>query len=148
MAEAYLYDQKRILPAAAHLSGEYGIDNLYVGVPVVIGAGGVEKVVEVKLSDEAKANLQVSVDAVKELLVACKGVTSDLAKRAYHHRNALIDGFTKIYGCRLLVWYEAHDELDSARLRERQLKKWNRDWKLRLIEDKNPDWLDLYESLF
>ncbi len=79
MAEAYLYDQKRILPAAAHLSGEYGIDNLYVGVPVVIGAGGVEKVVEVKLSDEAKANLQVSVDAVKELLEACKGIDGDLA---------------------------------------------------------------------
>src|SRR5204863_2162280 len=55
MAEAYLYDQKRVLPAAAHLTGQYGIDNLYVGVPVVIGAGGVEKVVEVKLSDEAKA---------------------------------------------------------------------------------------------
>ncbi len=80
MAEAYLFDQKRILPAAAHLSGEYGIDNLYVGVPVVIGAGGVEKVVEVKLSDEAKANLQVSVDAVKELLVACKGIDGSLAK--------------------------------------------------------------------
>lgn len=79
MAEAYLYDQKRILPAAAHLSGEYGIDNLYVGVPVVIGAGGVEKVIEVKLSDEAKANLQVSVDAVKELLVACKGIDESLA---------------------------------------------------------------------
>lgn len=79
MAEAYLYDQKRILPAAAHLSGEYGIDNLYVGVPVVIGAGGIEKVVEVKLSDEAKANLQVSVDAVKELLVACKGIDESLA---------------------------------------------------------------------
>ncbi|MEH3048225.1 malate dehydrogenase [Sphingomonas adhaesiva] len=79
MAEAYLYDQKRILPAAANLSGEYGIDNLYVGVPVVIGAGGVEKVVEVKLSDEAKANLQVSVDAVKELLVACKGIDGSLA---------------------------------------------------------------------
>jgi malate dehydrogenase len=78
MAEAYLYDQKRILPAAAHLSGEYGIDNLYVGVPVVIGANGVEKVVEVKLSDEAKANLQVSVDAVKELLVACKGIDGSL----------------------------------------------------------------------
>jgi len=79
MAEAYLYDQKRILPAAAHLSGEYGIDNLYVGVPVVIGANGVEKVVEVKLTDEAKQNLQVSVDAVKELLVACKGIDGTLA---------------------------------------------------------------------
>ncbi|MBY9063960.1 malate dehydrogenase [Sphingomonas yunnanensis] len=78
MAEAYLYDQKRILPAAAHLSGQYGIDDLYVGVPVVIGAGGVEKIVEVPLSDEAKANLQVSVDAVKELLVACKGIDGSL----------------------------------------------------------------------
>ena len=74
MAEAYLYDQKRVLPAAAHLTGQYGIDDLYVGVPVVIGAGGVEKIVEIALDDEAKANLAVSVDAVKELLVACKGI--------------------------------------------------------------------------
>ena len=79
MAEAYLYDQKRILPAAAHLTGQYGIDDLYVGVPVVIGAAGVEKIVEVKLSDEAKAGLAVSVDAVKELLVACKGIDGSLA---------------------------------------------------------------------
>ncbi|MBM3929092.1 MAG: malate dehydrogenase, partial [Sphingomonadales bacterium] len=78
MAEAYLYDQKRILPAAAHLTGQYGVVDLYVGVPVVIGKDGVEKVVEVKLSDEAKANLQVSVDAVKELLVACKGIDGSL----------------------------------------------------------------------
>ncbi|KQN27002.1 malate dehydrogenase [Sphingomonas sp. Leaf33] len=78
MAEAYLYDQKRILPAAAHLTGQYGIDDLYVGVPVVIGKDGVEKVVEVKLSDEAKGNLQVSVDAVKELLVACRGIDGSL----------------------------------------------------------------------
>lgn len=80
MAEAYLYDQKRVLPAAAHLTGQYGVDDLYVGVPVVIGAGGVEKIVEVKLSDEAKANLQVSVDAVKELLVACTAIDGSLAK--------------------------------------------------------------------
>jgi len=79
MAEAYLYDQKRILPAAAHLTGQYGIDDLYVGVPVVIGAGGVEKVVEVTLSDEATRNLQVSVDAVRELLVACKGIDGSLS---------------------------------------------------------------------
>jgi malate dehydrogenase len=79
MAEAYLFDQKRILPAAANLTGQYGVDNLYVGVPVLFGAGGVEKIIEVKLSDEAKANLQVSVDAVKELLVACKGIDSSLA---------------------------------------------------------------------
>ncbi len=79
MAEAYLHDQKRVLPAAAYLNGQYGVDDLYVGVPVVIGAGGVEKVVEVKLSDEAKQNLQVSVDAVKELLVACRGIDGTLA---------------------------------------------------------------------
>jgi malate dehydrogenase len=79
MAEAYLYDQKRVLPAAAHLTGQYGIDNLYVGVPVVIGAGGIEKIVEIKLNDEAKANLAVSVDAVKELLVACKAIDGSLA---------------------------------------------------------------------
>ena len=76
------------------------------------------------------------------------GVTSDLPARAYHHRNGLIDGFTKDYDCRLLVWYEAHDELENARARERQLKKWNRQWKLRLIEEMNPRWDDLFESLF
>jgi malate dehydrogenase len=78
MAESYLYDQKRVLPAAVHLTGQYGIDNLYVGVPCVIGAGGVEQIVEIALSGEAKKNLDVSVDAVKELLVACKGIDSSL----------------------------------------------------------------------
>ena len=78
MAEAYLYDQKRVLPAAVHLTGQYGVDNLYVGVPVMIGAGGVEKIVEIALDDEAKSNLAVSVDAVKELLVACKAIDPSL----------------------------------------------------------------------
>ena len=78
MAEAYLGDQKRILPVAAHLSGQYGVNDLYVGVPAVIGAGGVEEVVEIALDDEAKANFQTSVDAVKELLAACKGIDSSL----------------------------------------------------------------------
>ncbi len=79
MAESYLKDKKRVLPAAVHLTGQYGVDNLYVGVPVVIGAGGVEKIVEIELSAEAKANLDVSVEAVKELLVACKAIDSSLA---------------------------------------------------------------------
>jgi malate dehydrogenase len=79
MAESYLKDQKRVLPCAANLSGQYGISDLYVGVPVVIGAGGVERVVEIALNDEAKANFQVSVDAVKELLVACKAIDPALA---------------------------------------------------------------------
>jgi len=79
MAEAYLNDQKRILPCAAYVDGKYGVDGLYVGVPVMIGANGVEEIVEVALDDEAKTNLKVSVDAVKELLVACKGIDSSLA---------------------------------------------------------------------
>ena len=79
MAEAYLNDQKRLLPCAAYVEGKYGVDGLYVGVPVIIGAGGVEQIVEIELDEEAKTNLQVSVDAVKELLVACKGIDSSLA---------------------------------------------------------------------
>ena len=79
MAEAYLSDQKRLLPCAAYVEGKYGVDGLYVGVPVVIGAGGVEQIVEIKLDDEAKGNLQVSVDAVKELLDACRSLDSSLA---------------------------------------------------------------------
>jgi len=78
MAEAYLKDKKRLLPCAAHLTGQYGVDDLYVGVPVVIGAGGVERVVEIALKDDAKANFQLSVDAVKELIVACRGIDSSL----------------------------------------------------------------------
>ncbi|EJL28575.1 malate dehydrogenase [Novosphingobium sp. AP12] len=79
MAESYLDDQKRILPCAANLTGQYGVDNLYVGVPVVIGAGGVEQVIEIELTEQAKAGLQVSIDAVKELLVACKAIDGSLA---------------------------------------------------------------------
>ncbi|MCZ8324893.1 MAG: malate dehydrogenase [Sphingomonadaceae bacterium] len=78
MAEAYLGDQKRILPCAVHVDGKYGLDGLYVGVPVVIGANGAEEVIEIALDDEAKANFQVSVDAVKELLVACKAIEPSL----------------------------------------------------------------------
>ena len=79
MAEAYLGDQKRILPCAAHLTGQYGVDDLYVGVPAVIGAGGIEQVVEIELNGEAKGNLQTSIDAVRELLHACKTLDGSLA---------------------------------------------------------------------
>ena len=79
MAEAFLKDKKRVLPAAAYLQGQYGVDDLYVGVPVVIGAGGVERIVEIELDESAKANFQVSVDAVKELLEACKEIDGSLA---------------------------------------------------------------------
>jgi malate dehydrogenase len=80
MAESYLKDKKRVLPAAAHLTGQYGVDDLYVGVPVVIGAGGVERIVEIELDGEARANFQVSVDAVKDLLGACRGIDNELAQ--------------------------------------------------------------------
>ena len=79
MAESFLKDKKRVLPAAANLTGQYGVNDLYVGVPVVIGAGGVERIVEIELDETAQANFQVSVDAVKELLVACKGIDESLA---------------------------------------------------------------------
>ena len=78
MAESYLKDKKRLLPCAAHLTGQYGVDDLYVGVPVVIGANGVERVADIALNAEAKANFDKSVAAVKELLVACKGIDGTL----------------------------------------------------------------------
>jgi malate dehydrogenase len=80
MAESFLKDKKRVLPCAAHLTGQYGVNNLYVGVPVVIGADGVERIVEIGLDEAARANFQLSVDAVKELLVACKQIEPSLAK--------------------------------------------------------------------
>jgi len=75
------------------------------------------------------------------------GVTSDLIQRAYQRRNGLIDGHSKDKDCTLLVWYEYYDDLQEARLRELQMKKWKRDWKRELIERDNPDWKDLYGTL-
>lgn len=75
------------------------------------------------------------------------GVTSNLPQRAYQHRNGLIDGFSKDNDCKLLVWFEVHDDIQDARRRELQMKKWKRAWKLRLIEQENPQWKDIFESL-
>ncbi|WP_294120170.1 GIY-YIG nuclease family protein [Sphingomonas sp.] len=75
------------------------------------------------------------------------GVTSDLIGRVYQHREGLISGFTKRHGCRLLVWFEVHDDLQDARLRELQIKEWKRAWKIRLIEESNLEWEDLYPTL-
>ena len=75
------------------------------------------------------------------------GVTSDLIKRVYQHRNELVDGFTKRYGVHDLVWYEIHEMMESAILRENQLKKWSRIAKIRLIERQNPNWRDLWSEL-
>ncbi len=76
------------------------------------------------------------------------GVTSDLPKRAYQHREGVVRGFTKTYGCKVLVWYEVHETMESAILREKQIKGGSRAKKLALIEAVNPDWKDLYPSLF
>ena len=75
------------------------------------------------------------------------GVTSDLVKRIYEHRNNLVDGFTKKYNTHRLVWYEVHESAESAITREKQIKKWKRAWKLKLIEQTNPKWIDLYENI-
>ena len=72
MAESYLKDKKRVLPCAAHLSGQYGVKDLYVGVPAVIGAGGIERIVELELTADEKAMLDKSIDSVKGLIEACK----------------------------------------------------------------------------
>jgi putative endonuclease len=76
------------------------------------------------------------------------GVTSDLVKRVWEHKNGVVPGFTKKYGCKLLVWYEAHEDLQQARQRELQMKEWQRKWKIRLLEEANLDWNDLYPTLF
>jgi hypothetical protein len=79
MAKSYLNDKKRVLPCAAHLTGQFGVDGMYVGVPIVIGANGVERVVEISLNDEEKAMFDHSVDAVKGLVDACKKIDSSLS---------------------------------------------------------------------
>ena len=75
------------------------------------------------------------------------GVTSDLAKRAWQHREGLIAGFTKRYGLKRLVFFERHDDIRSAIQRESNLKHWPRGWNVRLIVATNPEWRDLYEQL-
>jgi len=75
------------------------------------------------------------------------GITSDLPKRIAEHRLGLVEGFTKEYGVKDLVWYEVHGDAIVAITREKQIKKWNRLWKLKMIEEKNPEWRDLYTEV-
>jgi putative endonuclease len=74
------------------------------------------------------------------------GVTSNLVRRVWEHKNNLVEGFTKRYDVHQLVWYELHENMDSAILREKRLKDWKRKWKVQLIESTNPDWEDLYPT--
>ena len=75
------------------------------------------------------------------------GVTSDLAKRIWEHKNRMVEGFTKRYDVHHLVWYELHETMESAIQREKQIKEWKRKWKLELIESANPNWRDLYHVI-
>ncbi len=75
------------------------------------------------------------------------GVTSDLVKRVWEHKNGLVPGFTDKYKVHCLVYYELHENMESAILREKQMKKWERSWKIRLIEEKNSKWNDLYNDI-
>jgi putative endonuclease len=74
-------------------------------------------------------------------------MTDNLAKRIWMHRTGVLAGFTKQYGVKMLVWYEQHETRESAFARERQIKTWNRAWKLKLIEQSNPTWRDCYDDI-
>ncbi len=75
------------------------------------------------------------------------GVTNDLVRRVYEHKTHAVPGFTSRYGVHLLVWFECYDDPVNAITREKDLKKWRRDWKVNLIERTNPEWVDLYEGI-
>ena len=75
------------------------------------------------------------------------GVTSDLVRRVWDHKQNSVEGFTKVYGVHTLVYFELHDEMTEAIRREKQIKKWNRDWKNKLIEQHNPYWNDLWATI-
>ena len=75
------------------------------------------------------------------------GVTSDLVKRVWEHKKDLVAGFTNRYRIKHLVWYEIHENAESAITREKQLKKWRRAWKIKLLQHRNPRWRDLYDEI-
>ena len=75
------------------------------------------------------------------------GITCDLARRVWEHKQKAVDGFTSRYGLDRLVWFEVHDDLMAALQREKAIKRWRREWKISLIEKDNPDWRDLYPEI-
>jgi putative endonuclease len=100
-----------------------------------------------KLSGSAMKQPCVYIVANRRNGTIYTGVTSNLPRRAYEHREGLISGFSKKYSCKLLVWYEAHDNMTAAIEREKQIKGGSRFKKIALIEALNPEWKDLYETL-
>jgi len=75
------------------------------------------------------------------------GVTNDLVKRIYEHKQNAVNGFTKKYNVHTLVYYKVHRDIEETIMKEKQMKKWNRKWKVRIIEEKNPEWKDLYDEI-
>ena len=75
------------------------------------------------------------------------GVTNNVVRRGYEHKSKAADGFTARYGVDRLVWFEIYDDINTAIMREKELKKWRRDWKVRLIEEQNPEWVDLFPGI-
>ena len=98
-------------------------------------------------SDSMSKQAAVYILASKRNGTLYVGVTSDLGKRVWEHKNDLVEGFTKRYGVHQLVYYELHEEIVSAIRREKQIKKWNRSWKLELIKKQNPEWRDLWDGV-
>ncbi len=102
----------------------------------------------------AKAGIQIIMKSYYVYILASKrngslyvGVTNNLSRRIFEHKNDLLDGFTKKYRIHLLVYYEVHDEIESAINREKNIKAWKRHWRLELIEKDNPEWKDLCDEL-
>lgn len=75
------------------------------------------------------------------------GVTSNLVQRIWQHREGVVEGFTEKYDVKVLVWFEQHETMESAITREKKMKKWNRDWKIKVIERENPQWEDLWPQI-
>ena len=99
------------------------------------------------LKNDHMKNFYVYILSSKRNGTLYTGITSDLLKRVYEHKHELVKGFTRKYKVHNLVWYEVHESVESAIMREKQIKKWKRDWKLKLIEKENPGWIDLYEKI-
>jgi putative endonuclease len=96
---------------------------------------------------EYRKNFFVYITTSRPRGVLYVGMSSDLPGRAWEHRERVLDGFTKRYWAGRLVYYESHDSAASAALRERRLKRWRRDWKIKLVETHNPTWRDLFDEV-
>lgn len=99
------------------------------------------------LRDDPRLSYWVYILAARKGGTLYVGVTNDLVRRVYEHRTGAVDGFTKQYGVKPLVYFEAHNDPETAIVREKKLKRWRRAWKIALIERENPDWLDLFDEI-